>query len=1658
MFSSLWKLIRPIFYSSSSSNNSSFSIITSNHDYISGNGSDILVGNSGNDNLTGGKGSDNMDGGAGNDVYNYSKGDGKDIITDISGNDSISLKGISRNDILFCRSGDDLIIEFKGNSADQITIKNQFGNNAKPIETLNFDDDLPAINLLTINSYYILYDVSNSHFVPATLDKNTNYAIISDGSYNDYFNTKSGNDYIDSGAGNDTLYTGDGNDIIFAGAGNDNITSGDGNDVVNAGIGDDSITDYSGDDIYQYAKGDGRDQIWDWRGNDVIVFDKSVSAQNLIFNRVGDNLVITFSNSSTDQITILDQFKVTSGVYYRQIEELRFTNPLTGSSGSIETIVKISQIPPVFYSRYVGNNISQGANTNNLLIDSTLGNDTIISGLGNDVINSGDGNDVITAGKGNDEINGGAGNDIYNYAKGDGIDTILDSSGADKISLNQISQSDIYYAKRGNDLVIRFKDSLTDQIIIKNQFGNGSSNLIEKILIAGVNYDLPKITTLLAYQEIDGTNVADNINQSANNQKLAINAGDGNDSIQAGLANDIINAGNGDDIITGHKGDDEINGGAGNDTYNYSKGDGIDTILDASGTDRISLNGILPSDVYFVNRGSDLIIRFKGSDGDQIIIKEGTIIESVIFDNNISGVAINIADRLTANPLYVEINGTDNADVISYSDNVKYIINAGNGNDIITSGLADDIINAGAGNDIITAGKGNDFIIGGAGDDVYNYAKGDGKDVVTDSAGNDIISITQFSLSDIYYVKRGNDLVIKFKGSNEDEITIKDQFNTSGPVVEKLRIGSDPRTLSPTAFYTEINGDFANNNLDYHSSNNNLAIDSGVGNDQIISGAGNDIIYSGAGNDAITAGAGLDEIYDVSGDDTYYYQAGNGKDIVLDSAGNDILVLNNLARNQVYSVRRGLDIIIKNKLNDSDEFIVKNYYSSDTNKIENIRFSDGTTARFADLDSPASYTEINISESIKAEGSHYSSGSYYVINHIPYDITTGLGGSSFAYNKIVAADGTTTYRYSYDPINGVNFYFVSDFYIDQHLSSSNLSVNSAGTNSYVSTGSGNDVVIASGSSSNAISTSDGNDVINVVNGYFSWLYGGLGDDTYIVQKSIIQTIIYETASGFDTLILRDALQSDVYYLKRGNDLVIRYKQNEYSEVTIKDELKNSEFVIATDPNNGIEAIKFSDGTVINISDITLSLYTEIKSVGVANIDQHSNRQNLYIDGGYKGGSIISGSGDDQIFLMGYKQNSVINAGDGNDYVNYNGFGNSSIAGGRGDDYITASSGNNIINFSLGDGRDTLFLTGGTGFDTLFLHGIAKSSVIYSKVGDNLVINFIGNSSDQITIKDFYHSYYYRKLEFIKYDDGTTDPIGYEIINHSAAGDPNHSFTATAAGRYYINYGDGNDTIAAGYGNDIITAGKGNDTINGGGGDDIYNYSRGDGTDTITDTYGYDIISLSNILQSDILLIKKENGDFIIRFKNEDNDQIIIKSGVNIEGVIFSDTGFANIIDISNQLTVTPLYFQIDGGTSGNDTITQSTNSANLIIDTGNGNDIILSGSGNDIIDSGAGSDQVRGGAGHDVFLYKNLSSSIDGSFDTISDFTKGEDIFDFSNQATHYTAIVNREFYYGITSSKLFFYNEDRDGITYTIIDDLDSNFKIELVGDIYLTNSDVIF
>ena len=108
-------------------------------------GNDTLRGNSGNDTLIGGKGNDRLEGSYGDDTYIWNLGDGFDTIYDYNGgntdNDTIKFgEGISFEDLLFERDGNDLVIYVNNDKTQGISIQDYYSSYSQ-VEKLKFADE-----------------------------------------------------------------------------------------------------------------------------------------------------------------------------------------------------------------------------------------------------------------------------------------------------------------------------------------------------------------------------------------------------------------------------------------------------------------------------------------------------------------------------------------------------------------------------------------------------------------------------------------------------------------------------------------------------------------------------------------------------------------------------------------------------------------------------------------------------------------------------------------------------------------------------------------------------------------------------------------------------------------------------------------------------------------------------------------------------------------------------------------------------------------------------------------------------------------------------------------------------------------------------------------------------------------------------------------------------------------------------------------------------------------------------------------------------------------------------------------------------------------------------------------------------------------------------
>lgn len=233
--------------------------------------------------------------------------DNDDDISTGKGNDIIVAK--DGNDVLDGESGRDIMIGGNGNDTYYVDNKCDV-----VVEKADQGDDtiLSSVNIAA----------------PANVE---NISLLTDNDLtaigNKLNNVLHGND------GNNLLKSLDGNDNLYGHGGNDILVGGNGNDFLNGGAGCDILNGGTGCDTYVFGRGFDHDVIYDCdtnpEHNDIIQFDGDITASDLCFERVGNDLLINIASqaedggkTSEDSLTINNWFK---GSQY-QIEEFVFTD------------------------------------------------------------------------------------------------------------------------------------------------------------------------------------------------------------------------------------------------------------------------------------------------------------------------------------------------------------------------------------------------------------------------------------------------------------------------------------------------------------------------------------------------------------------------------------------------------------------------------------------------------------------------------------------------------------------------------------------------------------------------------------------------------------------------------------------------------------------------------------------------------------------------------------------------------------------------------------------------------------------------------------------------------------------------------------------------------------------------------------------------------------------------------------------------------------------------------------------------------------------------------------------------------------------------------------------------------------------------------------
>jgi len=246
--------------------------------------------------------------------------------------------------------------------------------------------------------------------------------------------------------------------------------------------------------------------------------------------------------------------------------------------------------------------------------------------------------------------------------------------------------------------------------------------------------------------------------------------------------------------------------------------------------------------------------------------------------------------------------------------------------------------------------------------------------------------------------------------------------------------------------------------------------------------------------------------------------------------------------------------------------------------------------------------------------------------------------------------------------------------------------------------------------------------------------------------------------------------------------------------------------------------------------------------------------------GLNGDDVIYGTERNEI-LINETGDALLVAGGGNDQI-WAGAGNDILDGGTGNDTLLGEAGNDTYIFRRGSGQDTIIDPDSTlnNVDTIWLGGnLAPDDISLKRAGNNLVLK-INDTTDTLTVKDFFRDGILNRVEQIQFMDGTVwtdsdmirmaysptegDDIiygGIAIDDLSGLGGNDTVYGLTGDDTLHGDAGDdhlygqpGNDQLYGEAGNDTLTGEEGNDTLVGGSGDDVL--EGGPGNDTL---YGSD---------------------------------------------------------------------------------------------------------------------------------------------------------------------------------------------------------------------------
>lgn len=801
-------------------------------------------------------------------------GDLFDISTGSVGDSSVRVN-VDVNDIVLERRGDNLLLEYSGDFKDWVDSSSLDARGLLYSFVDGSDVGVTADSVLVVHNWYEAAQSASLSTVVGDTLATPILGTPGDDTGVSALNGTYANDSISGLAGNDYLYGLGGNDVLIGGQGSDYLRGSFGSDTYFFDIGDGAdtieIQDAASDDV------------------DVIEFGAGISPTSITFSIINTNsLRISYPGGGTidinqffdpandekriKQITFVDspQTVITAAQIDTQLMvPTQSDDYLRGTNGS-DTILGLAGNDSLF--GMAGDDAVDGGAGNDL-IDGGAGADTLNGGDGNDEIHGGGGNDSLFGGVGDDQLDGGDGNDtldgglgVDTYDGGLGNDTYLIARPTGAPGVREVNAVNPNTPGEVDTIVFGAQIAPSDvrvtyggQIhLIVSDVGDPTGVSLE-VLVAPT--DAFSGTHEIRFADQPGVVWTD-----ADLRAMSLVGGttddtifgfDSADTLRGNGGNDVLFGGLGNDDLRGGAGRDALNGEIGNDVYRFGRGDLIDEIDDADGSNRIVLDaGILPSQVTLYRTssigafavdptGDDLVISIDNGQ-DQLRVanffdpaRTGALSQLEFANGTIWNNATIISNAVNQSGTYNEQIGTSANETFSVDNWGDFVLGMG-GVDTVNSSvsfsLGSDLENltlTGSLDTNATGNSGNNVLTGNAGANIFD-GRG-GFDTMIGGAGDDTYYVDGTGTFD-----PSNDTVTELVGGGYDTIIARSRDATLDDNVEQMIadswssiFGSGVELLAGNALNNVIDGRLRS----VTSGNWSVTIDGGAGADIMIGSA-----------------------------------------------------------------------------------------------------------------------------------------------------------------------------------------------------------------------------------------------------------------------------------------------------------------------------------------------------------------------------------------------------------------------------------------------------------------------------------------------------------------------------------------------------------------------------------------------------------------------------------------------------------------------------------------------------------------------------------------------------------------------------------------------------------------------------------------------------